>query len=103
MGALTVAIKSAWWSGDRRYVRGTITFSSSYSTGGDTYTLGNFRLSALDQLLIQDTGSTAQLVSHDRANKKLLLFVESAGTISEAANGSDQSGVSVEFIAIGRG
>ena len=36
MVALTITIADRGVNGNKRWVRGTITFSSSYSTGGDT-------------------------------------------------------------------
>ena len=36
MGALTVTVDDRWVEGNKRHVRGLLTFSTSYATGGDT-------------------------------------------------------------------
>lgn len=36
MGALTVVVSDTWVEGNKRHVRGNVTFSTSYATGGDT-------------------------------------------------------------------
>lgn len=91
--------------GNKRAVTATVTADDSYPTGGETLSPSLLGLSKLDAVIIasQDvTGGTH--VIWDRANAKLKILVEdgTSGVHAEAANASDQSGVAVEVVAIGR-
>lgn len=50
MGALTITIRDRSVQGNKRTYYGTFTGSTSYSTSGETYTIGNFGLNRIDQL-----------------------------------------------------
>jgi len=94
-----------------RIVSGTITFDSSYPTGGEDISeiWRMFRPMARDasrtptawdlRSILFEQPNNGKLVQLDKANKKLKVVTAFAGT--EATNASDQSAVSVDFIAIG--
>lgn len=86
--------------GDRRVCWGTITFDSSYPTGGEAVAAADFGFDQqLDHVMIDPPTGGNRIVTYDRANKKLMLFT-AVGT--EAANASDQSSIVVPFLAIGK-
>jgi len=87
--------------GDRRITFGTITFDSSYPTGGEAIAFSDFGFETqLDVLFVQTVNVLGnRLASYDPVNKKILLFTALG---AEAANASDQSTIIVSFVAIGK-
>lgn len=84
--------------GDLHWRHGTITFDSSYPTGGEAVTAADFGFgSQLIELLVFPTG--AEVPVFDKTNKKVLLYTADG---TQAANTSDQSAVVVRYMAIGR-
>lgn len=104
--ALTVTNETRNVVGDLVLVTGTLTFDSSYPTGGEAVAASTFsNFIRLDFLGINAHTSVAtKLAEWDRAAGTVILFVENGttGIEAQAANSSDQSAVSVEFMAFGK-
>ena len=103
--ALTVTNETRSVVGDLVLVTGTLTFDSSYPTGGEAVAASSFsNFIRLDFLgLNAHTDVATKLAVWDRSNAKIILYVEdgTTGIEAQAANTSDQSAVSVEFLAFG--
>src|SRR5215831_11864069 len=101
MGACTVTILDNTVWGNKRVVTGTITGSSSYAQGGETFTLAQLGLSALDAMDVRNGFSgSAPAASYDPTadltNRKILFFGGAAAGVAPqeaaaAANVSLQS------------
>lgn len=121
MGTVTVTIVNPdpdayEYEGRNLQVYGTITLSGSYSTGGDTFTTGQFRMERLLYLDINMPGggaghTTAYLLA---PNLPTTTGLSAAGTIQvfgsgassgaalvEVTNGTNLSAFSFGFMAIG--
>lgn len=86
--------------GDRKLVMGTISFDSSYPTGGEAIAPADLGFETQIDSVVFGVPSIARLVGWDQANKKAKVYT-ALGT--EAGNGTDQSTlVGVQFIAIGK-
>lgn len=90
-----------------RQVRGTITFDSSYPTGGESFSVTAVGLTALNHLSFQ-TSSSGYVPVWDRstsAPKVLALMGDnnnsSDGPLIQVADTTDLSAVTVGFTAIG--
>lgn len=93
---LTKGRRHNW--GDLISVHGTITFDSSYPTGGEAVLPSDFGLSSvLFDLLVFPTG--AEVPVFDKTNKKVLLYTADG---TQATNASNQSAVSIRYVALGR-
>ncbi|MEM4413045.1 MAG: hypothetical protein QXD59_02085 [Candidatus Caldarchaeum sp.] len=121
MGALLVQIDSESVAGTLRMCTGRVQFSSSYATGGDTYTPRQFRMRHVHSLQINPTGG--YVFQPQVGPSKVLVFVQSAHThtentaavytqnattdasaaapLSEVANGTNLSTVEANFVAYG--
>lgn len=85
--------------GSRRVWRGTITFDSSYPTGGEAIAAADFGLAQLHHVQVSAVGRAgARLVTWDNANSKLQVWT-ALGT--EGGNGTDQSATIVAVTAVG--
>ena len=107
MGACTVTITDNTVWGNKRVVYGTIAGSSSYAQGGETFTLAQLGLNALDDMSIRNgfTGS-APAASYeptiDFTNRKVLFFGgAAAGVAAQDAAGAANVSQSNRFQAIG--
>lgn len=84
--------------GDLLMVHGTIQFDNSYPTNGEAVVASDFRLRRdLIDLMVFPTGG--EIPVFDKANSKIKLFTADG---TEAANASDQSAVTIRYVAIGR-
>lgn len=87
----------------QRRVTGTLHLSTSYASGGDTWTAANFGLGLVDDIVI-DSG--AWVFQPDITNKKIKAFT-AAGTpgptvaLSEVSATTDLSATVVRFRAYG--
>lgn len=81
----------------------TVAFGTGYPTGGELVAPANFGFLVLEylEILADNPGSAVKRVVYDHTNKKLKVLVETTGTFAEAANASDQTGVSVVVKARG--
>lgn len=84
--------------GDQKSRYGTVTFDSSYVTGGEPYVAGDFGLAFLNHLIITDNGG-ADVVAWDKTNKKLIAYVRTTGV--EVANTTDLSSLVISVLALG--
>ena len=77
--ALTIAKVRSGVQGDLAYWIGTITFDSSYASGGESFTPANVGLAAIDMLtLTPDQDTTSYLPVWDKSENKIMLY-NSAG------------------------
>lgn len=100
MGALTISIKKRNKAGAATVLICDVTGSSSYATGGDTYTLSNFE-GVRDIDAIVDAGVPGYVLVPDLANKKIKYFKGAAGLLVEetaAVNLSAVTGRIVVFL-----
>jgi hypothetical protein len=102
--AAFVAVGDPVVFGSEKVLRGTFTFDSSYPTGGEAVTAATFGLSSLTWLAIDNISDVAtKHVRWDRANSKLMVFIEdgTTGISAQAGNGTDQSAIDVNLMAFG--
>ena len=80
--ALAFSVRSNFVVGNKRMKIVDVTFDSSYPDNGEAITAANFGLRKVDQIIcgpaVASDGSTAVLISWDRANSKLLAFESGA-------------------------
>jgi hypothetical protein len=95
--AVTVADVSRSILRHKRFVVATITFDSSYPTGGEALAASALGLGVIDFLTI--SGTSANTFAWDRANNKIKAFVRTTGV--EVANATDLSAVVVDALAVG--
>ena len=80
MGAITVSSRNYDLAGSRNTVFGTLALSSSYATGGDTFTAANFGLSQIDHLRVYSGGG--YVFETDLTNNKVKAYRSSGFTPS---------------------
>lgn len=104
--ALTIAIDAHDLVGTHRQKRGTITFDSSYPTGGEAVTPANFGLTAITDIQLE--GDDGYVLRWDRSTTapKLLAYMgdnnnASDGPLIEVANTTDLSAVVTRFTVTG--
>lgn len=89
--------------GSRKEVYGTVTFDSSYATGGEAFVPAEFGLSRLDWL--QVAGATGYLAAWDGSvtAPKILLYRQTAatGALVEVPATTNVSTVTVRIRAVG--
>ena len=86
--------------GDRRVWVGTITFDSSYPTGGEAIVPGDFGFSEINHVIVGPNDAAAsRIAAWDRTNSKIKLFTALS---TEAANASNQSTISMPLVVIGK-
>ncbi len=85
-------------AGNKRLISGKITMSNSYATGGDTLNLeAALGLNSIDTVVISPYNGYG--LQADLTNNKIKAYA-SAGT--EVTATTDLSGISANFVAIGR-
>lgn len=82
--------------GNKRVVVASVTFDSSYPTGGEAVAASDFGLSSIDVILPFPLSN--RIAVWDATNSKVLLYT-ALGT--EAADTSDQSAIVVKVLVIG--
>ena len=91
--------------GTRREVRGTITFDSSYATGGEAVTLTQLGLTRLDWLSVNTTDGHVPAWDGSTSTPKVKLFWVDTTTdgapLAEVPSTTDVSAVVVRFHAVG--
>lgn len=106
--ALTVATPGnasdvAGVPGNNKYVIKTVTFDSSYATGGEALTAVTLGLESVHIVLLsmENSGYVAQ---YDYTNSKVALYEAGAdgAILDEVANTTDVSAVVVRVLAFGR-
>ena len=105
MAGLTLTNGTRSLYGNTKLLTGTLTFDSSYPTGGELISASFFSDFDTLQLLLPSahTSVATKYARWDRANGKLMIFIEdgTSGIEAEAGSTSDQSAVTVEFLAVG--
>ena len=109
--AVTVTANYPEYRGRRKLVTGTITFDSSYPTGGEAVTVAQLGLTLLENLQVQPglgSTTTAYVPAWDRSktSPKVQAFMgdnnnASDGPLIEVANTTDLSALIVGFTATG--
>lgn len=92
-------------AGTKRVVRGTVTFDSSYPTGGEAFTPASLGLTGLEQMFVQP-GTYVVNWNRSAASPLLLAYMgdnnnASDGPLIEVANTTDLSALVLQFEAIG--
>lgn len=80
----------------------TYTGPASYATGGDSFVPGDVKLGVIDALLFELARNAAGLIygiRYDYTNQMAIWYVLTTG--AEVANGTDLSGYSARFVAVG--
>ena len=89
--------------GNNKYVIKTVTFDSSYATGGEALTAVTLGLESVHIVLlsIENSGYVAQ---YDYTNSKVALYEagQDGAILDEVANTTDVSAVVVRVLAFGR-
>ena len=106
MGSVTVTRDHLTYFGDRIIVYGVLSPSSSYATGGESYTAGDFALNVVTRLYVFPSGGYVCEVDHSNLKVKILghrADSTSSGVIQleEVSSGADLSSESFPFIAVG--
>lgn len=82
MGATTVTLQNQFPSGGPlRLITGTIAFSNSYATGGDTCAASAFGCTSLT-VLLHDYHKSGLMFSYDYTNGKLQAFYPTGGSVA---------------------
>ena len=107
MGALTIKLDEiSPQHGEGRYKvsRGTITFSASYATGGDTFTLDDLKLTRLDSLFMEytkDAVTHGDRVTFEPDYTARTVIAYDVSDAAEVTAAEDLSDVTVRFRAEG--
>ena len=101
MGNLTVSVKRRYYPDGGKMVVADVTGSSSYATGGDSYTNAQFDLAILGPDAIVDSGTPGYVLVPDLANKKIKYFKGAAGLLVEETAAVNLSAVTGRVIAFG--
>lgn len=88
-----------------KYTTGTITFDSSYATGGEALTASNLGLSSKVEFISVTPGS-GYIFQYDYTNKKLKAYwpttdATAPNVAKEVANTTNLSTVTCNFVAFG--
>lgn len=88
--------------GDKRVVLGTVTFDSSYPTGGEAVSASTFGLVSIDAVVVLGTrGVVTWSPWYNPATGKLVAQVTADGT--QVANTTDLSTLVADVLVIGKG
>lgn len=105
---LTVASLQNTVIGDRRLTTSTVTFDSSYASGGESLTGQNLGLPAGRVDFVVAESASGYVFSYDYTNKKLLAYVTKdpgdtggANVVLQEAGAIDLSALAVRVLAIG--
>lgn len=94
--ALTVSLTGDWLQslGSRRAVNGTITFDSSYATGGESLTPANIGLGVIQSITFNH-GEDGYVFKYNHSTQKVMVFTPSKPTFT--VNSSGAIGASMEI------
>lgn len=100
--AATVSVTDRFVQGNKQVRFGTVTFDSSYPTGGEAVTAAQLGLTKVQRVIptIKTIGGTVNVanVTYDATNSKFKVYDE---TPAEVADTSDLSTLSIDFTAVG--
>ena len=101
--AVSISIGDKAVLGNKRVTFSTVTFDSSYPTGGEPLTAADLGLSTVEYAVcnVNTVGGTQNVANvwYDKANSKIKVYDETPG---EASNTSDLSTLLVDVIAFGK-
>lgn len=106
--ALTyAALSTSTVPGDRKVRVGTLTFDSSYPTGGEAVTIASLGLTTLEAIIVNASGGYNAVWDRSVTAPKILVYVGdndagADGPGAQVANTTDLSAVVVTYLAIGR-
>ena len=105
MGNVTVSIKRRYIIGSGKAVVADVTGSSSYATGGDSYTNAQFEIGGvgpanLNADAIIDSGVPGYVIVPDIPNKKLKYFKGAAGLLVEETAATNLSAVTGRVVVM---
>lgn len=100
MGALTVSITRRYFPQGGKAVVANVTGSSSYTTGGDSYTNAQFDL-ALGADAIIDCGTPGYVLVPDIPNKKIKFYKGAAGVLVEETTGTNLAAITGKVVVLG--
>ena len=98
--AVTINDRDVWGSHQVRWA--TVTFDSSYPTGGEAVAASDFQLAELKNVLVANPTIADEAITSaywDAANSKIIV-IAAAGT--QEGNATDLSSTTVEVIALGK-
>lgn len=100
--SVTINDRDVWGSHQVRFA--TVTFDSSYPTGGEIPTAADFQLAEIKNLVVHSADDATYRPVYVPSTGAIKLYVEdgTSGIEAEAANASDQSAVNVEVVVIGK-
>ncbi len=98
MGNITVSRDSPDVWGQNRVAFGTLNLSSSYATGGDSYTAAQFGMNKITRLILNLPDDGVNQYVPDEANSKILGYTAAGAELGAV----DLSGNACGFIAIGK-
>ena len=89
--------------GNRKMTSGSITFDSSYVTGGEAVTIGDLGFTRLDFMCVSSGQGYVAIWDGSTTAPKLLLYRQTAatGALVEVPNATDVSTISVRVLAFG--
>lgn len=89
--------------GNRKESRGTVTFDSSYPTGGEAVVVSDLGLTRLDWLSVSAGNGYLPVWDGSTTSPKVLMYRQSAatGALTEVPATTDLSATSIKFFAIG--
>ena len=89
--------------GNRKESRGTITFASSYPTGGEAVVVADLGFTRLDWLHVAPGNGYMPVWDGSTTNPKVLMYRQSAASsaLTEVPNTTDLSATSIKFFAVG--
>lgn len=89
--------------GNRKEARGSVTFDSSYPTGGEAITVSDLGLTRLDWLSVSAGNGYLPVWDGSLTSPKVLMYRQSAatGALTEVPATTDLSATSIKFFAIG--
>lgn len=95
--SLTVSLPGDWLSniGNRRAVSGTITFDSSYATGGLSLTPANIGLGQIER--IQFNNDSGYVCAYDYTAQKVLVYQAGANLPSVKVTGGQAAGPGLQI------
>lgn len=87
--ALTVTLSGDWLSsiGNKRAVSGTITFDSSYDSGGESLTAANIGLGRIERIEFNQ-GEDGYVFEYDYSASKVIVYTPSQPTFTVASSGA---------------
>lgn len=97
--ALTFTEAKSEVVGSSRSWRGTVTFDSSYPTGGEAIAIADFGFNVEIDTVLAAADTGAEVVAWDSANSKILVYTADG---TEATNASNQSAVTCTVVAFGK-